>query len=99
MPRFVLSVRAKKDITSIGRYTAKTWGKLQRNRSLSEITNAFNILTTPKFPHVRCTEFQQTFYRYNVGKHIVFYDIIEKDTIEIVRILHQSMDIPTQLSE
>ncbi|MFS4484023.1 type II toxin-antitoxin system RelE/ParE family toxin [Hyunsoonleella sp. 2307UL5-6] len=33
------------------------------------------------------------------GKHIVFYEIIDKDTIEINRILHQSMDIKNKLKK
>ncbi|MFN3909212.1 MAG: type II toxin-antitoxin system RelE/ParE family toxin [Flavobacterium sp.] len=33
------------------------------------------------------------------GKHIIFYQVISKDRIEVVRILHGRMDLKTRLDE
>ncbi|MFV0265882.1 MAG: type II toxin-antitoxin system RelE/ParE family toxin, partial [Draconibacterium sp.] len=34
-----------------------------------------------------------------IGKHIVFYELIDEYTVEISRILHQSMDIKNKLKK
>jgi toxin ParE1/3/4 len=36
---------------------------------------------------------------YPVKSHLIFYKISDNETITIVRILHQSMDIPNRLKE
>jgi toxin ParE1/3/4 len=33
------------------------------------------------------------------GKHIIFYQVISKDEIEIIRILHEQMDLKNRLNE
>lgn len=37
--------------------------------------------------------------KYQIGKHVIFFHEIDADLIEIVRILHQRMDIELQLSD
>ena len=36
---------------------------------------------------------------YKVNKHVIFYRIISNEEIEIVRILHESMDIKNRIRE
>ena len=33
------------------------------------------------------------------GKHIIFYHLISEDEIEVIRILHERMDLKTRLTE
>ena len=39
-------------------------------------------------------DIRQGYYKYKIGKHLIFYRLQNND-IEIVRILHQKMDIET----
>jgi toxin ParE1/3/4 len=36
---------------------------------------------------------------YQVGKHIVFYRLIENNKVEIIRILHERMDLKNRITE
>lgn len=44
MPKFRLTAKAVDDLRQIGRYTEATWGRKQRNRYLSKIDAAFQLL-------------------------------------------------------
>lgn len=98
MAAFRLTKRAKEDLRSIGRYTRKTWGVEQRNHYLGNLDEAFHLLATnPKrgqdFPHIR-----PGYRKYRVGRHLIFYRE-GSEGLEIIRILHDRMDIVTRLDE
>ena len=44
MRLFLLTNSAKKDVIEIGRYTASTWGKRQRDKYLKQLDDAFKLL-------------------------------------------------------
>jgi toxin ParE1/3/4 len=45
-----------------------------------------------------CSDIRAGYHRYRVGKHILFYRQLDPDQIEIVRILHERMDVEARLS-
>lgn len=91
---FQLTIRAKEDLKSIALYTEDLWGLVQRNLYLKQIDDVFHIIA--KSPHCgrACDYIRQGYYKYNIGKHIIFYRQISVGEVQIVRILHDSMDIP-----
>jgi toxin ParE1/3/4 len=98
MPRFVLTKAAKEDLKSIGRYTAETWGRAQRNRYLALLDTSMHDLADNPGLGRDCSEIRTGYRRYRVGKHILFYRQLDPDRIEIVRILHERMDVEARLS-
>ncbi len=98
MPRFVLTKAALVDLQSIGRYTADTWGREQRNRYLTLLDASMHDLADNPRLGRDCSEIRAGYRRYRVGKHILFYRQIDPDQIEIVRILHERMDLEARLS-
>ncbi len=82
---------------SIGRYTRKQWGKAQQTRYLSQLDAAFHDLADKPETGRACDDIREGYYKYGVGKHLIFYRHKEKDQIEIVRILHGRMDIDQHL--
>jgi toxin ParE1/3/4 len=98
MPRFVLTKAAKEDLKSIGRYTAETWGREQRNRYLALLDTSMHDLADNPGLGRDCSEIRTGYRRYRVGKHILFYRQLDPDRIEIVRILHERMDVEARLS-
>jgi len=82
---------------SIGRYTRKQWGKTQQTRYLSQLDAAFHDLADKPEIGRACDGICEGYYKYGVGKHLIFYRHQEKDQIEIVRILHGRMDIEQHL--
>ncbi|MCA3249937.1 MAG: type II toxin-antitoxin system RelE/ParE family toxin [Holosporaceae bacterium] len=91
---FRLTQLAIADLQSIGRYTQATWGREQRNRYLRKLDQAFQLLLQE--PHLgrACDHVRVGYRKHLVGRHLIFYREIQND-IEIVRILHHSMDIDT----
>jgi len=93
--QIIFSVDAKQDIIEITNYTMKTWGRKQTLIYKQKFKDAYeaiqenpqNILSKAQddiLPNLR---------KYNVGKHAIFYRISNNNTtIEVLRILHLSMD-------
>ena len=97
MPSFFLTKKAKDDLKAIGRYTQDTWGHKQRNRYLALLDAAFSDLTVHPLMGRDCSDIRPGYRKYGIGKHLVFYRQIESEEIEIVRILHERMDVGQHL--
>jgi toxin ParE1/3/4 len=98
MQVFRLTELAKQDLLSIGRYTQMTWGKEQRNLYLAKIDAVFHLLAQePQFGKA-CDEVQSGYRKYPVGRHLIFYRQ-SSEGIEVVRILHDRMDIEAHFDE
>ena len=96
MPAFRLSAKSLEDLKSIGRFTLKSWGREQRNIYLSKLDESFHILAEqPHLGNAR-DDIRKGYRVYHVGRHLIFYR--QKSTaIEIIRILHDRMDVETHL--
>lgn len=91
---FQLTVRAKEDLKNIAYYTQEIWGLEQRNLYLRQIDDVFHKITKSPEKGRACDNIRQGYYRRGIGKHIIFYRQMNKKEIQIVRILHESMDMP-----
>lgn len=83
---------------NIARYTEKTWGKDQRNLYLKDLDDAFHALAETPGKGRNCDYIRPDYHKHGVGKHLIFYRLIENDDIEIIRILHGRMDIEERLA-
>ena len=92
MVNFQLTKLAKQDLCAIGRYTQTTWGRKQRNTYLAKIDAAFHLLAMEPQLGKSCDDLLASYRKYPVGRHLIFY-CQSKDGLEIIRILHQRMDI------
>jgi len=92
MPPFKISAKALDDLRSIGRYTSAKWGVVQRNRYLTMLDNCFYVLVNEPGLGMGCDDIKSGYRKYQAGRHLIFYRMVE-DVVEIVRILHDSMDI------
>lgn len=45
---------------------------------------------------VACDEIMPGYRKFSQGSHVIFFKNTTKGVIEIVRVLHQSMDVETQ---
>ena len=99
MTGFFLTNKAKSDLKAIGLYTQDTWGKRQRDRYLAAVDKAFHALATDHMKGRDCGYIRKGYRKYQVGKHVIFYREIDASLIEIVRILHEKMNIESHLSE
>lgn len=96
MPGYRVSRKAETDIREIGRYTEAEWGRAQRRLYLSGMETCFRHLAgNPRLAAARA-EFSPPVRIQRYEKHLIVY-AEEDDGILIVRVLHESMDVPTRL--
>lgn len=97
---YKLSSYAQKDIEDILTYTLETWGILQFQKYQILIENTLKAISEdPALAKSRSREELFPLCRsYAFGKHIIFYRL-KNEIVEIVRILHERMDIDSQIPE
>ena len=98
MVNFQLTELAKQDLRSIGRYTQTTWGREQRNTYLAKIDAAFQLLAMEPQLGKSCDDLRAGYRKYPVGKHLIFYRQ-SANSLEIIRILHERMDITARFDD
>ena len=97
---YKISKEASNDLEKIWLYTIETWSAEQADRYLNLIFDEIEYLcqkpnSGSDFSHVR-----KDYLRSHVKSHFIFYKINEKQSeLEIIRNLHQQMDIENRLNE
>ena len=98
MKPFALTAKARADLHSIGLVTQKHWGKEQRNRYLKQLDDTFRLLAGNPQAGMSCDEIRPGYRKFPRGSHVIFYRSATDCVIEIVRILHRSMDLETGMT-
>lgn len=93
MPEYKLTREADRDLEGIWEYTNKQWGKSQANKYLNKLEDHFYKLATNPYLGKRRYELAGSPMSFHCERHVIFYRIADKG-IEIIRVLHDSMDFP-----
>ena len=99
MPECIISEKALEDINNIWIYTAENWSVEQADRYYNLIINEIeyivdNLNMARDFGKIRKS------YRYSkVKSHLIFFKKDKTNEIEVVRVLHERMDIEKRLAE
>lgn len=96
MTRFVLSPRARADLDDIWRFTVERWGVDQAEDYLRRLQTAIHDVAERPARGTSCDDVRPGYRRYRAGSHLLFYRLVE-GRVDIVRILHQRMDLDQQL--
>lgn len=96
MSRYLLRPAAERDLEEIWRFSNERWGPDQADRYIVQIVDCFVALGGEFPPGQPCDDIRPGYRKARVGSHIVFYRSAGAD-LEIVRILHQSMDFDRHL--
>ena len=97
MPNYRLSRKALSDLVEIGRYTERKWSVNQRNTYLKQIDNCFAELSDNPNLGVKCDYIKKGYRKFPQGSHIIFYRLNSDNILEIIRVLHKSMDVESHL--
>lgn len=96
MNQFKITPQAYADLKEIARYTQNKWGVKKRNLYIFAINNRFEWLSkNPEIGKSR-DDIKKGYLSYPEGKHVIFYKA-KINHIEILSILHQSMDYQLHL--
>ncbi|MGH7065689.1 MAG: type II toxin-antitoxin system RelE/ParE family toxin [Stellaceae bacterium] len=97
MTGYVLSPAARADLAEIWGYTAGRWGNLQAERYVLAIGNACESLADGRRKGRPIDNVRPGYFKIAVGSHFLFYRVADTGEIDIVRILHQRMDVESRL--
>ena len=96
---YEISEKAKEDIDNIWLYTYENWSVEQADRYYNFILDEIEYIAE-NFESGKSMEHLRKGYRASkVKSHIVFYRKSKKDVVEIIRVLHQRMDIENRLND
>lgn len=93
-----LSEAARTDLIDIWAETFRKWGSAQADAYLDDIDRALNGLTDNPLMGSDCSDLLQGARRLITGRHVAFYEVDER-AILVIRVLHQSMDMPRHLRD
>ncbi|EKZ8664085.1 type II toxin-antitoxin system RelE/ParE family toxin [Vibrio alginolyticus] len=93
MRPFQLTNKAKSDLRDIALFTSRRWGREQRNIYLKQFDDSFWLLAENPDIGTACDEIRDGYRKFPQGSHVIFYRQIGNQNIEIIRILHKSMDV------
>ena len=98
MGEYRFSPRAERDLEEIWRYTQDRWSAAQADRYTGALIDMVEELAAHPAKGRPVDHIRAGYRRQAAGSHVIFYRQ-GRGGIEVVRILHASMDVPTRLSE
>jgi toxin ParE1/3/4 len=94
---FDLTRSAQSDLKAIARFTEDRWGVRQRNAYLREIDRVFRALARNPMMGRACDEVRAGYRKLAHGSHVIYYKQPEAGFVLVVRILHVTMDVDSQI--
>jgi toxin ParE1/3/4 len=99
MSEYIISEKALEDINSIWIYTAENWSVEQADRYYNAIIDEIEFINQ-KFESARdFGKFRKSYKYSKLKSHFIFFKKNKNNEIEVVRVLHEKMDIENRLNE
>ena len=98
MANYVLSPEAARSIAEIDTYTAKHFGPKQAVRYLESLLDRLEFIAEDPQRGMHRPELAADFFSYFVGSHTVYYRI-SSEQVQVIDVLHQSMEPARHLSK
>jgi toxin ParE1/3/4 len=98
MTGYVLSPAAQADIERIWDYTVERWGLAQAERYARAIHVACQELAAGTRSSQAADDIRPGYRKASEGSHVLFFRRLDTGSLNIVRILHQRMDMTRHLS-
>ncbi len=97
---YKISNEAENDLEKIWHYTFETWSLEQADYYYELIMDEIEYLAENPKSGDDYSQIRKGYFRSRVKSHFIFYRInIKEQVVEIIRILHQQMDIESRLNE
>ena len=93
-----ISQQAIEDLDKIWMYTFNKWTKEQADRYFDSIITEIEFLADNFMTGKSAEQTRKNYRVTKVKSHLIFFRKAENDIVEIVRILHQRMDIKRHLN-
>lgn len=93
MAKIILRQEAIDDLNNIWEYTFEKWSESQADKYYSMLKLSCKEIGK------KYDEINKNLFGLHSGRHIIFYQFIDKFEIEVIRILHERMDLKIRLNE
>ena len=85
------------DLIEIGEFTEQRWGKKQRNLYLETIDDALHRIAESPGIGTEREDLASGYCAFPIGRHFIFYRLGPDCVVEVIRVLHQSRNVPSHL--
>ncbi len=99
MAKYFLTNKAVEDLSKIWEYTYEVWSENQADKYYGLLIDSFQEISNNPGLGKSYDEIDSAMLGLRVGKHIVFYRMVKPNEVEILRILHQRMDLKNKMEE
>ena len=99
MVNVILRQEAIDDLNSIWIYTFEKWSESQADKYYETIKFACKEIGRNPNLGKEYTTISRHLLGLKSGKHIIFYNLISDTKVEVIRILHQRMELKNRLTE
>lgn len=99
MPNFKFTNKAVEDLSNIWNYTFDTWSESQADTYYRMLIQNCKEIATNAELGKNYSGISQNLKGFKAGRHIIFYRRVEDDHVEILRILHEQMDLKNRIGE
>ncbi len=97
MAKYKLTNHAVLDLNEIWKYTFLNWSEKQADNYYSMLLKSCQMLADNPNIWKKYQAVKNGLFGIHVNKHIIFYRIIDKNIVEITRILYERMDIENRI--
>ncbi|MFD1552909.1 type II toxin-antitoxin system RelE/ParE family toxin [Putridiphycobacter roseus] len=99
MAQVKLTKKAVEDLSKIWDYTFEVWSERQADKYYeSLVSNCQEIADNPDLGK-NYDEIAEKLLGMKTNRHIIFYRTVNKDYVEITRVLHERMDLKKRIAE
>lgn len=99
MSKVILRQEAIDDLNSIWDYTFEKWSENQADIYYRTIKVACKEIGNRSDLGKTYSGISRNLLGLKSGKHIIFYHLVSENEIEVIRILHERMDLKNKLTE
>ena len=86
---------AEEDLIDIWYFSFSEWGEQQADYYLDELNEGLSFLEDNPELGVVCDDIRAGYRKLKINRHLVFY-LLKENEIQIIRVLHESMDVDLQ---
>ena len=99
MAKYFLSNKAVEDLSTIWEYTFEVWSENQADKYYKYLIESCQTIAAHPTIGKIYSEITNELFGYRANRHIIFYRLTIAKDVEIIRILHGSMDLKNKLEE
>ena len=99
MAKVTLRQEAIDDLNAIWEYTFEEWSESQADKYYAALKlDCIQVGNKPTLGK-SYAGIENNLFGFKSGKHIIFYQSISTDEIEVIRILHERMDLKNRMKD